>query len=181
MKETVLFKVDEEARRIVKTVKVSKESCAAFRGILENDGRCDDYPSIDDAYNVFGGNCYGGIVRIAIEHMLMMVVGMLEDNKCLSVDGDDAFDRIMSSVFPTMCYEELENEEVGDALMFFNDDAEEVLGAVKGCLTDDKAAVFEKNFLQAVKKSTHPAGEIATGILMFIGSGSDDTENMEAN
>ena len=162
------FKGRKNARQIVKTIDISEQTYQAITkmaekctNVLDSD---EDLPFLSDIYNVFGGNCYGGIVSMAIKGLIANVVDALDDKGWLIVEGMKAFLMLSEALLPLMCSAD------DETLHFFGSDEKEIRDAVRKCLVKDKADEFIANFNKAIENDTRPVGEIATGILMYVSS-----------
>lgn len=159
--------------KVVKTIDVCEESYEALQKmVLSGKNMTEDVclPLIEDTYQIFGGNCYGMLVSMAIEHLIGGVVHKLEEKDFLSMSGEKAFATISDAVLPSMCYIADEDGAVEDELRFFESDMNEIIGKVTPCLAEKQQRIFSGNLKEAVKQDARPVGEIALGILMFISS-----------
>ena len=165
------FKGEKGRRKVVKTIDIHEESYQALRKmILSGENMSEDIvgPLVEDTYSIFGGNSYGGIVSMAVNILIMDILEKLNERGMLSVDMDDANDKILEAVFPCMCFTKGDEESAYMELRFFDTDSDEVMSEVTGCLKEIHATAFSECFKKAIMKDSRPAGEIALGILMFI-------------
>ena len=168
----------KNARQVVKTIDISEQTYQAITKMAEKGTNVldseEDLPFLSDIYNVFGGNCYGDIVSMAIKGLIANVVDTLDDKGWLIVEGQEAFMELSEAFLPLMCSAD------DETLHFFGSDEEEIRDAVRKCIIKDKADEFIANFNKAIENDTRPVGEIATGILMYVSSeeiAEDDVAN----
>ena len=153
------------SRQIVKTVDISEESYQMWKKPKSTSG-FKGFSTLADAYNAFGGNCYRGIVSDAVENLFAAVIKSLEENGHLKVEAENAYKRIVLSLFPIMCATvDDSGDNVVDGIRFFNDDSDEVRKTVAECLTDECAERFMKEFDEV---DADPAGEFALCVLMYL-------------
>lgn len=176
------FKGNKGHRQVVKTIDIHEESYQALNDMVRSGvNAADGYSGflVDDTYDIFGGNCYGSTVSMAVNVLIMDVVDKLEDNGMLSVGPETAKDRIIETVFPCMCH--TNDESMYQELSFFNQDPEEVKSGVTRCLIKRQAVAFSENFNYAIGKDRRPAGEIALGILIYLSSTIPEPIDKDAN
>ena len=168
-------------RKVIKNIDISDDSYKAIKCLIARGAEMSsdiNYPSLDEVYEMFGGNCYGALVSMAIENLIGVIVHQLEDKGFLCVKGEDAYYEISNVILPMMCYT-TNGEEYTDQLQFFNTNEFEICDSVRHCLIDEKAEVFVKNFMEALNTDKRPAGEVATGILMYIANDNEREDNNE--
>lgn len=161
------------SRKVVKTIDITDESYNGIKGMLESGMNMTDAingPLISDTYNIFGGNCYGMLVSMAIQQMIASIIHELEDKKNLKVDGEEAFHKLSGIILPLMCYSSYtsDGDEYAEELNFFNTNSDEIVGIVNECIIDKKAAWFAKQLTETSTKDNRPAGEIACALLMYM-------------
>ena len=167
------FKGEKGSRQVVKTIDIQEESYEALQKMLSTgESMTEDVcgPLIEDTYKIFGGNCYDILVSIAVRHLIIGVVTELEEKDFLSMEGEKACDEISEALFPSMCFVRNDDGDYEEELRFFETNIDEVIENVAPCLADIQRHIFTENLKEAVKTDNRPVGEIALGILMYIGS-----------
>lgn len=167
------FSEEKGSRQVIKTIDIHDESYDALQKMISTGmNMTEDIcgPLIDDTYKIFGGNCYGMLVSMAVEQFMCDIVRELDDKKFLSMDGEAAYVKMSEAIFPTMCYTKDEDGAIDDGLYFFEVNLDEVITKVAPCLAEKQRLIFTKNLKEAVKEDNRPVGEIALGILMYISS-----------
>lgn len=165
------LKGEKDNRQVVKTIDIHEESYDAIKKMIASGQNMTEdviAPLLDDAYKMFGGNCYRTTVSIAISTLLLDIVRGLEREKRLSKDGDEAYNEILESIFPAMCYIKDEDGSAFDELRFFYPDADKIIQEVGGCLEKHTREIFSKLLIDSASECKEPAGEIAFAILLRI-------------
>ena len=166
-------------RKVLKSVDISEENYKAIKNLTECGPELAENTqllSLQETYDIFGGNCYDMLVTTAIEQMISAIIHELEDKKYLSIDGEEAYYRLSNIIFPIMCYTS-NGEEYVESLNFFNTNAFEICDVVKECLIEEKAEFFVNHLMQALNDDNRPAGEIAMAMLMYLAN--DSIEGIE--
>ena len=161
-------------RKAVKSIDISDDSYKAIKCMIERGAEMSSdmsYPSLEEVYEMFGGNCYGSLVSMAITSLIGDTVHQLDDNGYLIVEGEDAFYEMSNVILPMMCYKS-NGEEYIESLQFFNTDEYEICDTVKRCLIEEKAEYFATHLMEALNEDKRPAGEVAMAILLFIANDS---------
>lgn len=173
MDRTLELKGRKGCRQVVKTIDIQEETYEALQKMISSGANMTDdvcLPLVSDTYKIFGGNCYGMLVSMAVINLMAGIVRELDDKKFLSMDGEAAYVKMSEALFPTMCYTKDEDGAIDDGLYFFEVNLDEVITKVAPCLADKQRLIFTKNLNEAVKEDNRPVGEIALGILMYISS-----------
>ena len=164
---------EKGSRKVIKTIEIREESYKALKEMLESGKNMTDniYPTLlEDTYHIFGGNCYGMLVSLAVENLIGNIVHELEEKKYLSVEGNVAFSKMTDTLFPSMVYTKDNDGAVDDELRFFEVDVDDIINGVASCLVAGPKDIFTHNLNEAIKSDGRPAGEIAIGILLYISS-----------
>lgn len=167
------FKGKKGCRRVVKTIDIHEDSYDAICKMVGSGKNsmfetCE--PFLEDVYNMFGGNCYGITVSMAIDCLLSDTIHNLEEKGFLTKKGEDVFCDISETILPVMCYKNDENGASVEELRFFYTDVDQIISEITPFLTESAGKVFSNNLREAVKNDNRPAGEIALGILMYLSS-----------
>lgn len=160
-------------RKVVKTIDIHEESYEAICKMVGSGMNSIAEPCglfLEDAYKMFGGNCYGMTVSMAINCLLSDIVRNLEEKVLLTKKGEDVFCDLSETILPVMCCLNDEDGASMDELRFFNTDVEEIISDITPCLIDSVGKIFSNNLWEAVNNDNRPAGEIALGILMYLSS-----------
>lgn len=167
------FKGGKGNRKVVKTIDIHEESYEAICKMIGNGTNSISEtcaPFLEDVYGMFGGNCYGMVVSMAIDCLLSDTIHNLDEKGFLTKKGEDVFCDISEAILPVMCCLNDEDGASMDELRFFYTDVEEIISEVTACFIDRVGKVFSENLREAVKNDNRPAGEIALGILMYLSS-----------
>lgn len=171
------FEGKKGSRKVIKTIDINEESFISLKKMLDSGKNMEEDvcgPLIDDTYNIFGGNAYGGIAQIAITKLIADVVdGFSEKDQILYTEAEDLVPIIKHALFPMMCYTESQDGLFYNALSFFNTDEEEIRGCLSNFLTSETYKEFDDKFTSATKTNDLPAGEVALGILLYMLSGDE--------
>ena len=184
MAEEYSFIGEKGARKAVRTVDVSDECYEMLKMLKESGGTTEQkwtysngIQMANEMQRIFGGNCYGMVVHLAMDLMLATLLDELEEQGSLKGTAEECYEQVRDVLMHILSSTYNEESEIA-SLHAFEKDTDMVLGAVRKILKGSSYKVFKKNIELMQKVDNRPAGELAFLALWNLVSFGNEKDSM---